>query len=122
MSNQAATPPIKVLRGDAMAIIDAVRPYSMVPDDAILFAMKSVLNVVDRGVSGAIVECGTWRGGSSMAMMLTQKKFLGAVQRPVYMLDSFEGLPVADERDGQRARLYQEQKLDPSRYYDNCRA
>src|SRR5689334_15671470 len=122
MSYETRTTPVTATLQEVKAIVADVRPYSMVPDDGLLFAIRAILDTADRGVSGVIVECGTWLGGSSMAMMLAQKKFLGGVQRPVYMLDSFEGLPAVEPRDGERARLYQERKLDPARYHDNCRA
>ena len=112
---------IQISRAEAMNVVGMVRPYSMVADEAILFAMKAVLDAIAGNVVGQVVECGTWRGGTSMAMMLAQKTFLGRVRRPVHMLDSFEGLPPVEERDGRLARLYQERKLDPAWYHDNCR-
>jgi len=47
----------------------------------------------------SIVECGTWRGGMSLGM-------LEAVPdcRAFHMFDSFEGLPVPGERDGQKVQ------------------
>ncbi len=90
-------------------IIKAVQPYTMAPNHGVEFAMRAT--VAREDVPGVIVECGTWRGGVSMAMMLAQKAAFGAVRKPVYMLDSFEGLPPVDSRDGSRAKLYQEQKL-----------
>ena len=41
--------------------------------------------------------------------------------KPVWMFDSFQGLPPAKTRDGQRALLYQ-QESDAPHYFDNCRA
>ena len=47
----------------------------------------------------SIVECGTWRGGMSLGM-------LEAVPdcHAFHMFDSFEGLPVPGERDGQKVQ------------------
>lgn len=61
---------------------------------------------------GAIVECGTWRGGMSATMVE-----LGGSERHYYFFDSFEGLPPAQEKDGQFARTYQQ---EPG--YHNCKA
>jgi O-methyltransferase len=50
------------------------------------------------GVPGALVDCGTFNGGSAVMMSA------GAPSREVFAFDSFEGLPDATERDPERAR------------------
>jgi O-methyltransferase len=65
---------------------------------------------------GCIIECGTWRGGMSAGMIE-----IGGLNRDYLFFDSFEGLPPAGERDGQRAKEYQHDKTSPT-YYDNCTA
>lgn len=47
---------------------------------------------------GCYVECGTWRGGMSFGMM----KVLPRI-RSWYFFDSYEGLPPAQDLDGERA-------------------
>jgi hypothetical protein len=64
---------------------------------------------------GAVIECGTWRGGMSAALM----EVCGA--RDYLFFDSFEGLPPATEFDGPRAFDYQAEGDDPE-YHDNCTA
>src|SRR5437588_2371696 len=85
-------------------IVKAVAPYTMVPPSAIEFSMNQMLAAIDAGLAGVVVECGTWKGGCSFAMLLAQQAAYGQIRRPVYMLDSFEGLPQAEERDGPLAR------------------
>ena len=65
---------------------------------------------------GAVVECGTWRGGmiAGIAMML-------GGGRDYFLFDSFEGLPQAKEIDGQQAIDWQ-QDTSSEKHYDNCRA
>ena len=46
------------------------------------------------GVPGALVDCGTWNGGSTALLSA------GAPDRPVWAFDSFEGTPLATEPDG----------------------
>lgn len=65
---------------------------------------------------GCIIECGTWRGGMSAGMME-----MGGLERDYHFFDSFEGLPAAEERDGQRAKEYQRDRTSPT-YFDNCTA
>ena len=102
-------------------IIARVRNGSMVDDDALLFSWRTACELIRDDVPGALVECGTWMGGCSFGLALAQKAVFGAVVRPVHMLDSFEGLPPADERDGPAAIAYQNTPDDPG-YMDNCRA
>lgn len=102
------------------AIVTAVQPYTMVPKPAIRFAAEQANAAVARDAGGVIVECGTWRGGSSMAMLLAQRAAFGRVICPVYLLDSFAGLPEATERDGPLARAWQSNQQGDT--YDNCTA
>jgi O-methyltransferase len=82
------------------------------------YAYIENLKLIERfkNVPGAVVECGTWRGG----MIAGFTEILGD-SREYYLYDSFEGLPDAGERDGQKAVEYQTEK-NSDFYYDNCRA
>jgi O-methyltransferase len=67
-------------------------------------------------LDGCVVECGVWRGG----MIAGIADILGS-QRSYYLFDSFDGLPKAQEIDGQAAHLWQANVESPG-YYDNCSA
>lgn len=49
----------------------------------------------ENNVAGALVECGSWRGGSS-AMMALAHQAAGTPKRNLHVFDSFEGLPEPD--------------------------
>jgi len=102
-------------------VIAEVRPYSMVADDSLALTIRLTLDAVDAGLPGDLVECGTWMGGSSFSMLLAQRYRYGRIVKPVWMFDSFAGLPAADQRDGPLALKYQSEPDQPE-YYDNCRA
>lgn len=102
-------------------ILDAVSSYSMVHETGIIFAMAAVVYAIKHTLPGVILECGTWRGGCSVAMLLVQRELFGKVLKPVYMLDSFEGLPRVDRRDGPLAAEWQA-GADREKYFDNCKA
>jgi hypothetical protein len=57
------------------------------------------------GVPGAIVDCGTWNGGSTALMAA------GAPTRRVWAFDSFEGLPAPSQRDVDRELSLEEANL-----------
>jgi O-methyltransferase len=102
-------------------IFGKVKPFTMVPEPAIEFLIEQVIRLICDRVPGVLMECGVWRGGCSMAMLLAQQARLGRVERTVYMLDSFQGLPPVTTRDGPLARRWQDGG-DPDNFLDNCRA
>lgn len=102
-------------------IIEKVRDHSMVHETGIEFTIASVLYTIKQDIPGVFVEFGTWRGGCSVAMLLAQRAFFGRVLRPVYMFDSFEGLPRVSDKDGPLAEEYQ-RGVDLDNFRDNCRA
>ena len=44
-----------------------------------------------RGIAGDLAECGVWRGGSVLAMILTLQD-VGADPRHIHLFDTFEGM------------------------------
>jgi O-methyltransferase len=90
------------------------RQYTMIPEISYADNLRLSANVA--AVEGSIVECGTWRGG----MIAGIAEILGK-QRRYYLCDSFQGLPLAKEIDGDAARAWQADTKGPW-YHDNCRA
>jgi hypothetical protein len=67
---------------------------------------------------GAIIECGTWRGGMAAALIE-----IGGPCRDYHFFDSFEGLPAPTERDGHQAADWRRNAGTPmAAYFDNCTA
>ena len=79
-------------------VLDRCRPYTMASPERVVASMDAVAHAVDHGVQGAIVECGVWRGGSTLAMVLTLMR-LGAADRDVYLYDTFEGMTEPTDAD-----------------------
>lgn len=90
------------------------RKYTMIPASA--YVSNLVLANKAAAVPGAIVECGTWRGG----MIAGMAKILGK-HREYRLYDSFEGLPPVEPIDGSAARNWQAD-IDGAGYHDNCTA
>lgn len=88
-------------------IVDLVTPYTMVCRNGVAFTIKQAVAAVHNNVMGDMVECGTWRGGCGLAMLLAQRAAFGRVERKVHFFDSFEGLPPAELRDGPDALSWQ---------------
>lgn len=89
-------------------VIAEVRPYTMVPDQGLECTIHLTLEAISAGIPGDLVECGTWRGGASFAMLLAQRYAFGEIRRRVWMYDSFQGMSPAAKEDGEHARWWQE--------------
>jgi O-methyltransferase len=79
-------------------IIERVRPYTLTTEPRVLALIEAVRYCVRRQVPGAFVECGVWRGGSVLAMVLALQQ-AGVDDRDIYLYDTFEGMPEPGEED-----------------------
>lgn len=86
------------LTDDERQIIGRAQPFTMTGQDRLLSLIDAVNYVVQRGVPGDFVECGVWRGGSVMAMLLRMQQ-LGANDRDIYLYDTFEGMTAPTDLD-----------------------
>jgi O-methyltransferase len=90
-------------------ILKRVAPYTMTSVERQIALVQAARHVVRGGVPGCFVECGVWRGGSSMLAALT---FAGEgdAERDLYLYDTFEGMtpPTDDDRtaDGTLAQTH----------------
>jgi O-methyltransferase len=80
------------------AIVERCLPDTMTGVLRLDATIEAVRYCVARDVPGAFVECGVWRGGSLLAMLLTLRE-LGADDRDVYGFDTFEGMTEPSEHD-----------------------
>jgi hypothetical protein len=81
-----------------LAIIERVTPYTMTSLERIWSCMQAVRYVAARGLEGDFVECGVWRGGSSMAAALTFRS-VGDIERTMWLFDTFEGMTAPVDAD-----------------------
>lgn len=77
-----------VRRGEA---VRKALPHSLVGPHGLEKTYDAVVDVVQRGVPGDLVECGVAQGGSSAVMALALRDC--AEPRRLWLFDSFEGLP-----------------------------
>ncbi|MGB9853033.1 MAG: TylF/MycF/NovP-related O-methyltransferase [Candidatus Kapaibacteriota bacterium] len=59
---------------------------------------NAVEYIVKSGITGDFVECGVWKGGSTMLMALTLLK-MKETNRKIYLYDTFEGMTQPTELD-----------------------
>jgi O-methyltransferase len=87
--------------GDDRRIIERALPFTMTGARRLQALVDAVRYCQRRGLPGAFVECGVWRGGSCLAMILTLQE-LGIDDRDVYLYDTFEGMTEPGELDVSR--------------------
>jgi O-methyltransferase len=89
---------LKAVDSADQAIVERALPYTMVGVPRLLAVIDAVRFCVGRGIPGAFAECGVWRGGSVMAMVLTLQE-MGSADREIYLYDTFEGMTAPSEHD-----------------------
>ena len=66
--------------------------------EAIVTLVRAVDHVIDRGIPGALVECGVYMGGNIEVMIRALHRH-GVSDRDVYLYDTFAGMPKPSHRD-----------------------
>ena len=79
-------------------ICNAVRPYTMTRPVKVNALIEAARYVVANRIDGAMVECGVWKGGSTMALALTLKE-MGNDNRELYLYDTFSGMSAPSDID-----------------------
>ena len=102
------------------SVLKRIAPYTMTSVDRQVALIHAVRYLVQRGIDGCFVECGVWRGGSSMAAALTLK-LEGVENRHLYLFDTFEGMTKptnADKTvDGTLAQTHLDEDVDRTGYW-----
>ena len=86
------------LEPEFRALQERCAPFTMTSPERMYAVYQAVRHVVRARVPGDIVECGVWRGGSSMLAALTLME-AGDGDRELYLYDTFAGMSEPDERD-----------------------
>ena len=70
-----------------------VRTCTMTSRDRQQALFDAVTYIEENGIEGSIVECGVWKGGSSMLAALTLLE-RGSTDRALYLYDTYAGYEV----------------------------
>jgi O-methyltransferase len=74
------------------------KPFTMTSTERCYSLYKAVEYVSLNKIEGDIVECGVWKGGSSMISALTLQK-MGIKDKNIYLYDTFEGMSEPTSED-----------------------
>jgi hypothetical protein len=90
-----------------VSIYARTKPFTMTTMSRMYALYKATEYVTKGHITGDIVECGVWRGGSSMLVALALQVY-GVRDRNLYLYDTFDGMSQPTEHDidlfGQTAR------------------
>jgi O-methyltransferase len=101
-SRAAARP--KGFDENADEIIRVVRGYTMSGVDELSVLISAARYVARHNIPGDIVECGVWRGGTMQAIARALVE-CGDTSRNLYLFDTFEGMPAAQDKDSTVAAI-----------------
>ena len=86
------------LEPEFLAAHEVCTPFTCTSAEAQYGVWRAARYVVGAGVPGDFVECGVYRGGSTMIAAMAFKHF-GDESRGLWLYDTFEGMPAPTARD-----------------------
>jgi hypothetical protein len=81
-----------------LKIFKQCKPYTMTSIERMYALYNAVRYVIYNNIEGDFVECGVWRGGSSMMIALTLNS-MNINNRQLFLYDTFEGMSEPTEND-----------------------
>jgi len=90
--------PEDVLEPEFERFMERCDSYTMTSRERMYSVFQAARYIARAGIHGAVVECGVWRGGSSMMAALTFQAE-GDRDRRVWLYDTFEGMPEPGAED-----------------------
>lgn len=83
---------------DFITLYEQCSPYTMTSIERMYSLYNAIEYIEMHNISGDMVECGVWKGGSSMLIALTML-FLNDKKRNIYLYDTYAGMPAPTEKD-----------------------
>lgn len=78
--------------------VEAALPYTMTGVMRLRALVEAVRYCLAAKIPGSFAECGVWRGGSVLTMILTLQD-CGVTDRDIYLFDTFQGMTEPSEND-----------------------
>ncbi|HEX2234343.1 MAG TPA: TylF/MycF/NovP-related O-methyltransferase [Thermoleophilaceae bacterium] len=97
-SGLGKAPDLGLLSAADRRVIERALPLTMTGAARLLALIDAVRYCVARELEGDFAECGVWRGGSVVAIILVLQE-LGVEDRDIHLFDTFEGMTRPTEHD-----------------------
>lgn len=101
----------KEVYGEFFDLYQKCKPYTMTSIERMFALYKAVEYVAKNKIEGDFVECGVWKGGSSMLIALTLMKF-GITNKKIWMYDTYEGMSEPSEHDADKHGVDAKKQLE----------
>ena len=79
-------------------LYEKCKQHTMTSTERLFSVYKSAEYLIANNIEGDIVECGVWKGGSSMMAAFAFKQF-GKTDRKFFLYDTYEGMSSPTEKD-----------------------
>ncbi|SDC82980.1 Macrocin-O-methyltransferase (TylF) [Algoriphagus faecimaris] len=86
------------VKQEVIDLINKVTPFTMTSTERLLTLFNSIEYLHNNKIQGDFIECGVWKGGSIMAMILKLQK-LCVDNRNIWLYDTFEGMTAPKQED-----------------------
>jgi O-methyltransferase len=86
------------LESDFLALYEPCKPYTRTSVERMYALHQATRYIVGARVPGAVVECGVWRGGSTMIAAMTLAA-CGDTSRELWLYDTYEGMSEPSDHD-----------------------
>jgi O-methyltransferase len=99
----------------AIGVYASVRPFTLTTPERVFVLIRAVEYILANRIPGSLVECGVWRGGSTMAMARTLLSGNGQ-DRDLFLYDTYQGWQGMNQpvvADGEEARAEWTKHQDP---------
>ena len=83
---------------DFFELAKKCKPFTMTSTERLYSVYKSIEYCLKNNIEGDFVECGVWKGGSSMMIALTLLKN-NITNKKIYLYDTYEGMSEPTEED-----------------------
>jgi hypothetical protein len=89
---------VDIMKYEYLNIVRQVLPYTLTTPARLFVLIEAVKYVINNNIEGDIVECGVWKGGSMMAAARALLE-MDALDRNLYLYDTFKGMPSPSQED-----------------------
>lgn len=79
-------------------LYEKCKPYTMTSVERMYALYNSVIYIIKNNIEGDFIECGVWKGGSTMMIAYILKKY-NINDRKIFLYDTFEGMVEPTDKD-----------------------
>jgi hypothetical protein len=102
-------------------IYNIIKPFTLCSEERTLATIDATEYIIKNNIPGDIIECGVWRGGQVIAIILTLNE-LNITNRQIYLYDTFAGMPPPGVQEPKAIKKFKKFKYQADSGSNWCRA